>query len=237
MDRRYLLFVVPVVLCTLLSNQPAAAGIFFTKKTKPTPAERVPELIKTLRSDGDEHKRCAAAEELRQYDPAQFPEMIPALIDALMNDSKPAVRADAAQTLGKLRPVNQVAGAALEQASAKDASMRVRLQARSSLLQYRWAGYSPKPKEEPAAQSKEPPLAPEAPPPAQPVQSRLVPVPATVPVPSGGPKPLPLGPAGQTSSPVPVKAPVQAGTVPAAPVSLNKPPKPVEEQGPELTPP
>src|SRR3984957_3351309 len=105
MDRRYLLAVLPVVFCVVLTGSPASAGIFFGKKAKPSPAEHVPELIKTLQADGDEHKRCAAAEELRQYDPMQFPEMVPALIEALLNDRKPAVRAESAQTLGKLRPV------------------------------------------------------------------------------------------------------------------------------------
>jgi|SRR5579883_2402609 len=233
MDRRYLLAVVPVLLCTLLWNSPAAAGIF-SKKPKPTPAERVPELIKTLKTDGDERKRGSAAEELRQYDPAQFPDMVPALIDALLNDNKPAVRADAAQTLGKLRPVSAAVGAALEQAMAKDGSMRVRLQARSALLQYRWAGYAPKGKDEPPAQSKEPPLAADPPPAAPPAQTRLAPVPAPA-VPSG-PKPLPIG---QPYSPpaVPAKAPAAGPAVPAAPVSRNKSAKPAVEQGPELTPP
>ena len=156
MDRRYPLAVLPVILLALLTAGPASAGLF-GKKTKPTPSEHVPELINTLKTDGDEHKRCSAAEELRQYDPQQFPDMIPALIDAVLNDKKPAVRAEAAQSLGKLRPVTPAAGAALEQALAKDGSMRVRLQARSSLLQYRWAGYSPKPANEPPPQSKEPP--------------------------------------------------------------------------------
>src|SRR4051794_31759333 len=185
MDRRYLLAVLPAVLWVVLPVRPASAGVFFGKKNKPTPAEHVPELIKTLKADGDEHKRASAAEELRQYDAAQFPDMVPSLIDALLGDTKPGVRAEAAQSLGKLRPVTAAAGAALEQALAKDSSMRVRLQARSSLLQYRWAGYAPKGKEEPPSQSrepppqsKEPPLAPELPARAPAAAPRLAPVPA-----------------------------------------------------------
>jgi hypothetical protein len=235
MDRRYLLAAVPVVLWGMLSSQPAAAGIFSSKKPKPTPAERVPELIMTLRTDGDEHKRCSAAEELRQYDPTQFPEMIPALIDALLNDKKPSVRADSAQTLGKLRPVSSAAGAALEQAMAKDASMRVRLQARSSLAQYRWAGYTPKPKDEPPAQSKEPPLAPDLPTPAAPAPTRLTPVPAATA--TQPPRPLPVGRTAQSPAPAPASGPSAVPPVPAAPVSLKKTAKPAEEQGPDLTPP
>src|SRR4051794_100892 len=74
-----------VVLFTLSAlADPARAGILFGKKpNKPNPAERVPELIVTVKTDGDEHKRAAAAEELRQYDPATFTEIVPVLIDVL----------------------------------------------------------------------------------------------------------------------------------------------------------
>jgi hypothetical protein len=243
MDRRFALPVLPVLLWVLLTGSPASAGLF-GKKTKPTPAEHVPELIKTLKTDGDEHKRCSAAEELREYDPSQFPDMIPALIDAVLNDKKPAVRAEAAQSLGKLRPVTPAAGAALEQALAKDGSMRVRLQARSSLLQYRWAGYSPKPANEPPPQSKEPPLAPELPAPAasapRPVavpaaSQRLMPVPATpAPTLPATPRPAPVA--------IPVSRPLPVG--PDAPASqsstsfsLSNTTKSPEEKGPDLTPP
>jgi hypothetical protein len=245
MDRRYPLAVLPVILLALLTAGPASAGLF-GKKNKPTPSERVPELINTLKNDGDEHKRSSAAEELRQYDPQQFPDMIPALIDAVLTDKKPAVRAEAAQTLGKLRPVTPSAGAALEQALAKDGSMRVRLQARSSLLQYRWAGYTaapPKPKDEPLAQSKEPPLAPDVPAAAPTAKlPRLAPVPAPasaglppVPAPSAvspslppGPRPLPVG--------SPVSRPASAA-VPSAPVSTGSAKQSAEGRGPDLSPP
>src|SRR5262249_27228830 len=121
---------------------PGSAGIIFGKKGgKPTPAERVPELLGIAKTDGDENKPAAAVQELRQYDAAQSPDMTPILIDVLQNDKKPGVRAEAAQTLGKLRPVSQQVGIALEQSLAHDPSMRVRLQARSALLSYHWAGY------------------------------------------------------------------------------------------------
>ena len=66
-------------------------------------------------------------------------------------------------------------GEALEQSLAKDSSMRVRLQTRSALVQYRWSGWkepAPKkddiptarPKDPPPSQSKEPPMAPNIPP-------------------------------------------------------------------------
>jgi hypothetical protein len=212
---------------------PTWAGIF-GKKNKPNPSERVPELLNIVKTDGDEHKRVSAAEELRQYDPKQFPEIVPVLIDVLTNDSKPGVRAEAAQTLGKLRPVTREVGWALEQAVAKDASMRVRLQARSALLGYHWSGYhGGKDAAPPATQSKEPPLVPpstqapskESPAPRlrpQPVaQPKTAPVPATPAVNSKDePKPLPPGPP----------------LVPTETPRLEPTPTRAADQGPELTP-
>ena len=125
---------------------PAPAGILFGKKTKPNPAERVPELIVIVKTDKDESKRTSAAEELRQYDPATHPDIVPVLIDVLLNDAKPAVRVEAAESLAKLRPVSQEAGWALEQARDKDSSMRVRAKARYELIGYYWAGYHTDPK-------------------------------------------------------------------------------------------
>jgi hypothetical protein len=139
---------------------PAPAGFLFGKKTKPNPAERVPELIVIVKTDKDESKRAAAAEELRQYDPTANADIVPVLIDVLMNDPKPSVRMEAAESLGKLRPISQEAGWALEQAKDKDASMRVRAKARYELLGYYWAGYhsDPKTKDAPAANPKDVPM-------------------------------------------------------------------------------
>jgi hypothetical protein len=159
------LWLVPLVFLPALAG-PSDAGIFFGKKNKkPTPAERVPELLAVVKTDGDESKRAAAAQELRQYDPGQFPMIVPVLVDVLLTDSKPAVRAEAAQSLGKIRPISPQAGQALEQALSNDASMRVRLQARSSLLQYHWSGYRSARKDDLVPQTKEPPLADEKAPP------------------------------------------------------------------------
>jgi len=196
-----------VVLLTPVLTAPAFAGIFFNNKKpdKPNPADRVPQLIKIVQTDGDEDKRIAAAEELRDYDPAQFPDVAPALINVLMTDKKPGVRAEAALSLGKIRPVSDQVGVALEQALAKDSSMRVRLQARSVLLQYRWSGWkepAPKkdeiptarPKGPPTAQSNEPPLAPAPPPKAPPAPVPVAPpVHEAQPLPQGPPLPAPPG--------------------------------------------
>src|SRR5579872_1032934 len=61
-----------------------ADGIFglFSKKPKPNPAERVPQLIVTLKTDQDERKRAAAATELASFDANAFSEIVPVLVDA-----------------------------------------------------------------------------------------------------------------------------------------------------------
>jgi hypothetical protein len=141
---------VPLLLAGLASPAPAGFGLF-GKKPKANPAERVPELLIQLKSSPDESQRAAAADELRQYDPKAYPEIMTGLIDALGRDASPAVRAEVAESLGRLRPVTQKAGYALEQALANDGSMRVRMSARSALWQYNLFGYrSGKPADNPA---------------------------------------------------------------------------------------
>lgn len=132
------ILLVPLVVAALA---PAAPAGIFSRKPKSNPAERVPALLLQLQTAQDEGQRANAAEELRQYDAKDFPKVIPALIDALNRDASPAVRAEAATTLGKLRPITQQAGFALEQAQNTDSVMRVRLAARQSLWQYHLVGY------------------------------------------------------------------------------------------------
>lgn len=133
------------------------AGIF-GKKNKPNPKERVPELLATVKNDKDEGKRASAAEELRQYDTTTFPDIIPVLIDVLLHDAKTSVRSEAADSLGKIRPITQEVGQALEQALAKDSSMRVRLQARYALMGYSWSGYGKEKSKEAAAKESLKPI-------------------------------------------------------------------------------
>ena len=157
-------------LVSALFVAPAPGQGFFSKKktNKPSPAERLSQLITTLKTDQDEAKREDAAAELRQFDPKTYPEVIPVLIECLQNDPRPAVRMEAAQSLGRL-PVSQQAGWALEQAASKDSSTRVRLQARSSLWYLKARGYRSegKPPEDPN------------PPPKANTPPSLVPVPKT----------------------------------------------------------
>lgn len=119
-----------------------APGQIFIRKVKPSPAQRVPELIMIAKTDVDERKRIHAVEELRDYDPMMFTEIVPALADVLQNDKKPGVRMEAITSLAKIRPVNAEAGQALERASAYDDTFRVRLHAKAALTKYHLAGYS-----------------------------------------------------------------------------------------------
>jgi hypothetical protein len=239
MNRRVLMV---LILATGLAA-PASAGILFGKKpNKPSPAERVPELLATAKSDGDENKRIDAVQELQQYDPTAFPDMAPILIDVLNNDPKPGVRAEAAQTLSRLRPVSQDVGAALEQSVAKDPSMRVRLQARSALLQYRWSGFKEVKKDPPpvATPTKDAPIVgpvarPKTPPPVQTKEPPLAPIQQTREPP---PAPRPAPPA-----PMPVLEPPPATIGPAPQPLPPAPPLPTTpapaggDQGPDLAPP
>ncbi len=149
---------IPLMLCCTLS--PTYAAGIFRKTPKPDPNERYPALIQTLKSDPDDRKRADAAEELKDADPRAFPELLPALIEALQKDSSTSVRVEAAYALGKIRPITQQAGFALEQALAKDEAIRVRLAARSALWQYHLAGYRSNKHLEPMGNlTGEPPLA------------------------------------------------------------------------------
>ncbi|HEY1859554.1 MAG TPA: HEAT repeat domain-containing protein [Gemmataceae bacterium] len=244
MKRRLLpVVVLATLICAPFSTQ---AGIF-KKSSKPNPAERVPELIVVVKTDKDEHKREAAAEELKQYDPAAFPDIVAVLADVVLTDPSSSVRAEAVDSLAHLRPVTQQAGMALEQVLAKDSSMKVRMQARYSLLQMHWAGYHSAAKEGPIptkdipASSKEtnpPPLiqmplktqqtstkfGETAPPPLSPAAD---PPPAPKALPK--PKPVVQPPLVPTDPPVlKTPPPSPAPTPPAAPSG---------DQGPDLTPP
>ena len=140
---------------------PAPAQWIFAKKQKMNPTQRVPELVLIVKTDTDERKRAHAAEELRDYDPATFTEIVPVLVDVLQQDKKMNVRLEALTSLAKIRPVTARAGQAIEKAAAEDESWRVRWQAKTSLPKYHLAGYSSR-KSDPAPVKKtstqEPPV-------------------------------------------------------------------------------
>jgi hypothetical protein len=220
---------------------PVSAGIFFKKK--PPPAPQSPpspaELIAVLKSDPDDGKRQAAAEQLRHLDASASPEIVPALVDALQRDTCAAVRSEAAQSLGKLRPMSQEIGMVLRLAAGHDPSMKVRWHARTALLQYQMGGFRSPKEEGPQlpTTNQEPPLAvPDNPPPAagkttpgsaSPWHSATAPRAGTTstPVsrtPSMG-RPLP------GNAPRPLLVPTEAPPLAPAPST--------GEQGPMLTPP
>jgi hypothetical protein len=119
---------------------PARAGLFFNRKSKASP-DRVPTLIGALKTDPEERHRADAARQLRDFDVTAYPEILPALIEATQTDAKAGVRLEALQSLARVRPISQQAGQTLEGLADHDSSLRVRLQARSALIQYRLSGY------------------------------------------------------------------------------------------------
>ncbi len=120
----------------------APAQIFFPTKPKQTlNPEQVAQICQILKSSGEESTRLGAVDELRMVEGTAQPIAVAALMETLKNDRKTGVRAEAAVALSKMRPVRQEVGVALENTIAKDTSMRVRIQARSALLQYNLAGY------------------------------------------------------------------------------------------------
>src|SRR4051812_6675433 len=92
-----------LLIVPMLSLPAEAAGLFGRKKERPDPRQRVPELLAVLRSDKDADKRARAAEELREYDPSAFAELVPSLTGALASDPSSGVRIEAAHSLSKLR--------------------------------------------------------------------------------------------------------------------------------------
>ncbi len=209
----------------LLLPAGTAHAQLFSKKPRPAPQQRVPELILIVKTDGDERKRTSAAEELREFDAKTFTEIVPVLVDVLQNDKSSAVRYEALDSLSRLRPVTPLAGQALEKAQ-QDENWRVRWHAKTSLMRYQWAGYTPAKTDPMAAktvvQGKEPPLADNNPPPTIQVEGQPTIPSVTLPpiaAPPAFPRPLP-----QTTPAVPVSQPMT--TPPPAPTPRPDPTAP-----------
>jgi hypothetical protein len=202
---------------------PAQAQIFF-KKSRPAPAQRVPELILILKTESDERKRGQAAEELREYDAKTYSEIVPVLADVLHNDKNAHVRLEALNSLARLRPVSQPAGLAIEHAAANDESLRIRLQAKSALLKYHIAGYSASNKNEPSVfqpSMQEPPLVDPA------AASKTIPAGGLATPSITGPQlASPIGPAPDLPRPLPQGVAVPTGQVTPTPT--------IQIEGPEL---
>ena len=245
MNRRAFVLV-PLVLACLYT--PARAGILFNRSTKKTPTEQVTDLVKTLRTDADEKHRAAAAEDLSKFDAKAYPVGATALIDAVMKDNSSAVRFEATQALGKVRPISTQSAYALEYALTNDSSTRVRMAAKSALWQYHVAGYRGT---APAApQTKEPSLA-AAPRPAAPTTAARQPTRPVAPRQTNEP-PLaaakgtpgiridPPVPSPYTAAPSVIKfgptTPIDPPAVKPEPAKPAAPAKP-DDDGPTLIPP
>ncbi|MCI0680752.1 MAG: HEAT repeat domain-containing protein [Gemmataceae bacterium] len=233
-----------LVLITFLVawSAPANAQLFSRKPSPPPvrtpPAQRIGELIVQAKSDRDERKRAAAAEELREFDTKTHPEIISVLADVARSDASAGVRQEALESLAKIRPVSILAGQTLERAAAGDDSWKVRWQAKAALLRYQLAGYHP-PKDLPDADlapkgkgplTHEPPANPPQPPAKPGIASRIFPSRTNSQQP-GAPK------AGVPQASVP-QAGVAQADVPqvGAPKAVGQPPHPVIVSQPPLPP-
>lgn len=210
-------------------------GIFRKKNPdKDEPQPKSKQIVETLKSDTDEKKRQAAAVQLRDEDPRTNADILPTLIASLQRDPSTAVRSEVAETIGKLKPVSQVAGAALEQTFVSDPSESVRKSSQKALWDYHLNGYRSTGANAAMPQTAEPPLAkPKSAPIALPV-SRQKPLttatavapPATTPAPA---RPITTGIGKgaiypQTIEP-PLAKPKETAIVPPVP-SIQVPPLP-----------
>jgi hypothetical protein len=159
MHCRLCIWVIPLLVVFECGS--ARADGLLKRGPRPNPAERVPELIKILNSEIDDRHRADAASELRDYDLKTFPDITPALAEALKNDASVSVRRAAADSIGRMRPISQIGGYALEQAEINDPAIGVRAIANFHLKI--WVirdGYKKGRMPDPLAnQSEEPPLA------------------------------------------------------------------------------
>jgi hypothetical protein len=220
-------------------SQPAVRADFprlgiFRKKTKEEPPQRVKQLLDTLRADADEKKRAAAAAELKEHDPRTHAEIIPALITAIQRDPSATVRSVAAETIGRLKPVSQQAGVALEQTLASDPVEEVRKAAQKALWDYHLNGYRSVGANPSHPQTAEPPLAKPRPMANAPIITPTSPTPSSVAQPTQA-RPITTGIGKgavypQTIEPPlakPKTRPIEQQITPPTP-SLSVPPLPTE---------
>lgn len=122
---------------------PASAQGLFGKKTQPIASKSVDQLIAVAQTSEDAGQRADAVQDLRDVSAATHPEIVPVLVNILQSDKSITVRIEAAQSLGRIRPVTKLASDALAEAAAKDSALRVRWQARTALTVLSFAGQNP----------------------------------------------------------------------------------------------
>ena len=187
-------------------------GGWFHRKARLDPA-RVRQLIDIIRSDPDEKKRKAAIADLADADPRLQVEVVPTLIIALRKDAAVAVRATAAEVIGRFNIIFPTAGVALEDALESDLSAEVRRAARQSLWEYHLLGFrSARGADGVAGQTAEPPIAkparPQGPVTSEPPTAIAnvageIPTPTIAPLPTVG---APPGPRDATTPPKPASS-------------------------------
>lgn len=176
-------------------------GGLFARKQRTDPA-RVRQLLDIVQTSQDAKKRMAAVAELAAADPRLQTDVIPTIVVALRKDVSPAVRAAAAELIGRYNVAYPTAGLALEDAVEKDPSPVVRDAAQQALWEYHLLGYrSARGANGVLGQTVEPPLAQPArepgpvtsePPTALAAQGAVsVPTPTIAPLPPIGPAPGP----------------------------------------------
>jgi hypothetical protein len=138
---RYLQLTLVLTVLAAAAVPAPAAGPFSGRKNNLTPEQRVDQLLMQAQTATDTNKRCDAVESLREFNTTTFPQIVPILVDILHQDNNPSVRAEAARSLGRLRPLTKMAGDALHEAASKDSALRVRWQARTSLAVFNVAGW------------------------------------------------------------------------------------------------
>jgi hypothetical protein len=253
-----------VAVLAIASTATSSAGIIFNRhpKEENSSGGRTFELIRTLRHDLDERHRKAAVDGLSKSDSKETPQIAPALVDSMLNDPSPAVRAEAAEALGRIRPMAPQVGMALEKALNTDSSSTVKSAARNSLSAYVHAGYHPvgnsasqltnsnsssqqpfifKParQSQPLPQTNEPPLANTTP-------NLVIPTPRqpTGPMPRQQPPSIPVVPPTNPNFDLPKPSAVELIPQPPQTTAPQSAPKPKEtkpagksEEGPILNPP
>jgi len=114
------------------------------KPTRPTPtaSEQIEQLLQVLRNDRKDDHRAKAAEELGKLASPDHPEIVAALIDALVRDDSSSARKAVVRALGDIEPPTHEVKDVLEQAVKQDRSWLVRQSARLAVWRY-------KPKDEP----------------------------------------------------------------------------------------
>jgi hypothetical protein len=208
-------------------------------RKKEDPAVKPRQLAEVLRTDPDEKKRKAAADDLRDTDPKLVPEVLPVLVASLKQDPSAEVRATVADSIGKLKPVSPNAGVVLEAAAANDPNENVRKAAQNALWAYQANGYRPQNVAASTPTAEPPKAAPRRVPPAaatKQITSAAAPTAAPLGIPTGVNRGPTFGETGEpplAKSRTAVKPPAPSIPVPSLPAET---PRAVPPAGSILTP-